>query len=419
MNSSHIDGLEIRAPREDEFHQIVEIADIGFGEETTAEDEEALRRSFPFERALCAYDAGRMVGTLGFYSLELTLPGRQALPAGGGTWGGTLPTHRRRGVLTALFRGQFADMAERGDSLSVLLASEAGIYRRFGSGPATSIASFSIERAYAGFAIPLPKAAPERISLVSDVEAAARLAATYESLRLQQPGAVTRSPKWWADYLRDRLVERQGATKMYHAVHSRADGSPDGYVSYRIKEQWSASTPMNEVIVVELLAADADAYKALWHYIIGTDLCQTISCWRGRVDEPLRWLLADSRRLAVNAVADDLYVRLLDIPRALAAREYSAAGELVVEVAERFPAVGTHRYLLQTGGPGEGSDCRPSDREPDLSLDADGLGAAYLGGVSFSTLARAGRTAARDARSLALADAMFSTGIAPYCCTMF
>src|SRR5512135_2384839 len=105
MQSFHIDGLEIRAPREDEFHQIVEISDIGFGEETSAEDEEALRRSFPFERALCAYDAGRMVGTLGFYSLELTLPGRQALPAGGGTWGGTLPTHRRRGVLTALFRG--------------------------------------------------------------------------------------------------------------------------------------------------------------------------------------------------------------------------------------------------------------------------------------------------------------------------
>jgi predicted acetyltransferase len=176
---------------------------------------------------------------------------------------------------------------------------------------------------------------------------------------------------------------------------------------------------MGEVQVIELIARDPDAYRALWEFVLGTDHCQTISCWRGRVDEPLRWLLADPRRLAVNAVADDLYVRLLDIPRALAAREYAAAGELVLEVSEPFPIARNGRFLLSTGGIGAGAECRPTDRAPDLSLDVDALGAAYLGGVSYTTLAAAGRIRGADRKVLASADAMFSTGIAPYCSTMF
>jgi predicted acetyltransferase len=419
MGHPRADSFEIRSPRAEDFHEIVAIADLGFGEETSAEDEQALRRSFPWERALCAYESGRVVGTLAVYSMELTVPGRRALPVGAATWGGTLPTHRRRGILRALFRAQLEDMVARGEPVAVLLASEAGIYRRFGFGPATAMMSFSLDRAWAGLAEPYSTSAPEGMTLVADVDAAGRLAAIYESLRLTQPGALSRSATWWAHHLRDPLIERQGATKMYHAVHTRPDGTAGGYVSYRVKEQWSASTPMYDVIVVELVAGDADSYKALWHYIINTDLCQTISSWRGRIDEPLRWMLADSRRLAVNALADDLYVRLLDIPRALAAREYSTSGRLVLEVAESFPTVRTGRYVLRSEGLGGRAECAPTEAEPDLCMSVDALGAAYLGGVSFTTLAAAGRVTATDARALRAADGMFSTGIAPYCCTMF
>lgn len=419
MGGSRTDGVEIRAPREDEFHDIVELGNITFGEESTREDEAAFIRDFPFERALCAYDAGRMVGSLAVFSMELTLPGRRAIPAGGATWGATLPTHRRRGILRSLFTAQMRDMLEREEPVSVLGASEATIYRRFGYGAASTIMSFSIDRAHAGFALPATHAAATGITLVAGVEAAGRLPAVFEALRLDQPGAVSRSPKWWSGYLADPPLERADATRMYHAVHCGPAGVDDGYVSYRIKEQWLASTPMNEVVVVELLAGDREAYKALWHYIIGTDLCQTISYARARVDEPLRWLLADSRRLAVNAVADDLYLRLLDIPRALAARAYAAPGELVLEVAESFPASHIGRYLLTAGTGSEGADCRPTDRQPGISLDVATLGAAYLGGVSFTNLAAAGRIECGDRPVLAVADAMFSTGKAPHCSTQF
>jgi predicted acetyltransferase len=419
MDAERNTGLEIRAPREEEFHEILEIANLGFAEESTPADEEGLRRAFPFDRALCAYDAGRMVGTLAVYSMELSLPGRRAVAAGGATWGGTLPTHRRRGILRALFAAQIADMVRRGEPVSVLLASEAGIYGRFGYGPATSAIGFTLDRAHAAFLDPPLRASPQNITLVAEVEAAGRLAAIYEVARLDQPGAVTRSPKWWAHHLCDPLIERQGATKMYHAVHSGPDGADDGYVSYRVRRQWSAATPMYEVLVVDLVARNTEAYKALWHYVLQTDLVQTITCFGARVDEPLRWMLADSRRLTVNSLADDLYVRLLDIPRALAARRYATGGELVLEVSETFPLARRGRYLLRVATDGAATDCHPTDRAADMVLTLDTLGAAYLGGVTFTALARAGRVNAPAPDRMTLADAMFSSSIAPFCSTMF
>ncbi len=146
------DGIEIRALREEEFHANVELSALAFGEEIPKEDEEAYRQAYPFERSLGAFEGGRMVATSAVFSLELTLPGGVAVPMGGVTWIGTLPTHRRRGLLSRLMAAQFADMADRGEMISGLGASEGNIYGRFGYGPATSVVDFSVERPYAAFA---------------------------------------------------------------------------------------------------------------------------------------------------------------------------------------------------------------------------------------------------------------------------
>lgn len=413
-----MDNIEIRAPREEEFPAILRVGTVAFGEEATEEDAEACRTSFPFVRALCAYEDGKMVATSAVLSLELTIPDKVAIPAGGVTWIATLPTHRRRGLLRRLLVSQFADMADRDESVSVLLASEGNIYGRFGYGPATSMMSFSIERPYAVFASPADD--PGRVTLLDAEEAAAQLPAIYDGLRLLRPGTVSRPADWWPHYLHDPLSERQGAGGMHHAKHETAPGVADGYVSYRIKESWAASTPLNEVQVVEVLAADPSVYKALWDYVLNTDLSRTTSCWRGRVDEPLRWLLADPRRFDVKALADDLYLRLLDVPRALSARTYRAEGELVLKVADMFPTPSETQYLLRTDPAAiPGAECGRTTREPDLELQIDYLGAAYLGGVSFAALAAAGRVRELTTGAIERADAMFSTAMAPFCSTMF
>ncbi|MGZ3676293.1 MAG: sterol carrier protein domain-containing protein, partial [Ktedonobacterales bacterium] len=133
--------------------------------------------------------------------------------------------------------------------------------------------------------------------------------------------------------------------------------------------------------------------------------------------EPLRWMLADSRRLRVTRLTDDLWVRLLDIPTALAARRYASTGRVVFEVSDAFRPEQAGRYVLE-GGP-EGAECRATDATADLTLDVVDLGAAYLGGVRFATLARAGGVVAQTPDVLARADAMFASEPAPWCATPF
>lgn len=411
-----MDRIEIRPILEDEFPAVLALSCMAFGEEATEEDGRAYRAAFPFDRSLCAFEDGRLVASSAVLSLELTLPGGATLPMGGVTWIATLPTHRRRGLLRRLMKAQFADMAERGEIISGLGASEANIYGRFGYGPATHFASFGVERPFAAFARPDDGAASGRITFIDAAEAAAQLPAIYESLRLRQPGAVSRSPGMWEEFLGDPTSEREGAGKMLHCKHETVPGTADGYASYRIKADWKAELPANEVRVVEVLAADRHVYRALWSYLLDIDLSQTVTCWRGRVDEPLRWLLADRRRFRVDTVVDFLWLRLLDIPRALAAREYESPGELALEVTDVFPTPSRTCYLLQAQGTAE---CTRTSKSPDLALDIDMLGAVYLGGVSFTTLAAAGKVRELTAGALRRADAMFSSGSAPFCCTQF
>jgi predicted acetyltransferase len=419
-----MDTVEIRAPREEEFPEIIALDALAFGEEVSPEDEAVYRRTFPFDRALCAYDSGKMVAVSALLSLELTLPGGAALPAAGVTWIATLPTHRRRGLLRSLMAAQFEGIAARGEPLSALFASEGAIYGRYGYGAATRIASFTVDLARADLTASVADTCGGRLMLLDDGEAAARLPAIYESLRLAQPGAVNRPPDWWTVHLYDPVSEREGAGRMHHAVYESAPGVAEGYVSYRLKEKWDGYVPAGEVKVVEVQAASLTAYTALWEYVLRTDLCQTASCWRGRTDEPLRWLLAEPRSFAVNAWADDLYVRVHDVVRALAARTYAAEGDLVLEVVQTFPHESSERFLLSAGAPGSGAagtraTCVRTARSPDLVLGIDSLGAVLLGGIAYGTLAAAGLVHEAVDGAARRADAMFRTSPAPHCSTMF
>jgi predicted acetyltransferase len=411
---------EIRAPHEEEFHTIYELGCVAFGSQPVKEDEDAHRLGFPFDRALCAYDDGRMVATAAVYTQELTIPGGATLPMGGVTWISTLPTHRRQGLLRRLMVAMSTDMFERDEVVSGLGASETTIYGRFGYGPATSVMSFSVLRGSA-FALPVDRSAVGRLKLLGPEEAATRLPAIYEGHRLSQAGAVGRPQVWWNGYLADAPSEREeGAGPTLHVTHESIPGVPDGYVSYGIKEAWEGSTAHNTVMVLELLAADPRVYAALWNYLLNTDLCHAVNYGRGRIDEPLRWLLADPRRFRVNALSDFLWLRFLDVPRALAARSYRAEDDLVLEVCESFPEPRVSRLLLRTGPAGTpGAECAPTTRPADLSLDTVSLAAAYLGGVSWSTLAAAGRVRELQTGTVERADALFATDRAPYCVTEF
>ncbi len=367
------------------------------------------------DRSLLAMTAdGRTVGTAGAYSFELTLPGETLVPAAGVTAVGVLPSHRRRGVLSAMMRHQLNELRARGEFLSVLLASEAPIYGRFGYGPATYTARLTVPRHGAALAVPRARGvagAPAAASDTGSVEVLRRagcgeiLEEVYDRYRRAQPGALSRPHRWWASRAGQPPI---APAPRYVAVHRDADGVPDGYARYSIES--------GILTVDETIATDDAVFTALARFVLGHDLVTQVVFKHVPPEHPLRWQLADFRAGEVSGDTDWLWVRLLDVPRALTARGWFTDGELVLDVEDSFLGE-LGRYLL-TVRDGK-ADCVPTDREPDLSLDVRDLGSVYLGGTAPSTLVRAGRIRAHRPDAASLADALFRADRAPHCLHWF
>ena len=118
-------------------------------------------------------------------------------------------------------------------------------------------------------------------------------------------------------------------------------------------------------------------------------------------------------------MGDYLWLRLLDLPRALAARAYGARGDLVFEVEESFPLIRRSRLLLSVDEPGGRRAAPPPTARRSCDSTSPRLSAAFLGGVSFATLAAASRVRPFDPEAVERADSLFATLAAPYCATMF
>jgi len=106
-------------------------------------------------------------------------------------------------------------------------------------------------------------------------------------------------------------------------------------------------------------------------------------------------------------------VRVVDVPHALAARQYAAPVDIVLDVADpRIPA-NTGRWRLRAEPFTDGADVTRTTAEPDISLGIRELGAIYLGGTNLSALAAAGLVLARTPDVLAQTATAFGWPVAP------
>jgi predicted acetyltransferase len=407
---------EIRPITPDELPAFIRVDGAAYSSPQTDEEIEAARGPFEFDRSLVAVEDGRFIGAAGAMSFDLTLPGYTTIPVAGVTWVAVLPTHRRRGVLTSLMRRQLEDVRARGEALAVLTASESAIYRRFGYGAATSVMYTEIERAHSAFLSPVNLSGRYRLveqeAAISEV-----LPLLYNDVRRACIGELSRTLAKWKSQYRAPNAPFNGFGPRLYVVYESDGGRVDGAVIYRAKLEWVNGVPDGTLQVSELIARTPEAYGALWRYCLDVDLVARVRGLHRPVDEPLRWMLGDSRRLRVTHLAENLWVRLLDLPTALSTRRYATAGRLTFEVSDAFMPDLAGRYTLEAGQ--DVATCAHSDHPADLALDIATLGATYLGGVSFNVLAQAGFVREETPHALARADAMFASFPAPFCSTPF
>jgi len=385
-----------------------------FGSALPTDEELAASRVITeFDRTLAVFDGPEIVATAGIFSYDMTVPGG-TLPCGGVTRVSVLSTHRRRGLLTAMMRRQMDDMHQRGEPLAALYASEAPIYGRFGYGLATYQAEVEIARSHAAFAT--AGTGSGRLSMVDVPTAIQPFARVWDDARGSQPGMLALDERWIRAQLADLEINRGGASPQYRVLF-QTDGKPSGFAIYRIKMDWDASGPNGTLRLGMLIAATAAAYEALWRHVLDVDLIARVSAEMRPADEPLRFLLADSRQPKTR-IEDGIWLRLVDVAAALAGRRYAVEGRLALRVRDPFCAWNEGIYEL-VGSPA-GAECKAlRNGTPELALDAADLGALYLGGNRFRTLADAGRVEELHPGAIARADAMFAADRAPWCPSHF
>ena len=397
-------AIEIRNPAEDELRAAMEATHVSFAEALSDEHFERHRKMLPLDRFYAAYDDSVPVGTAADYAFQLTVPGGE-LATAGVTWVGVMPSHRRRGILTQMMRRELDDIHERGEPLAILWASEAAIYGRFGYGIAAP--TVQLEADHVRFALrdtPDPEGIVRITSLEDAVEPCMHV---WDTVRPSVPGFTARSRDWWETFrLADPEEWRRGASPKYAAI-VELDGAPAAYALYRIKQDWQQGFSQSEVRLVETLASSPVAERELWRFIFGIDLIARVN---GRLDpaSPLFLMVVDPRALHLR-VSEGLWLRIVDLPAALAGRSYATDDEVVLEVRDEFCAWNAGRWRLGRSG------ATRTDDDAELELDIADLASVYLGAFTFTRLLAAQRVRELKDGAVARADALFRTERPPYC----
>lgn len=412
--------IEVGDDRRDEFLALDRLA---FASASSPEADAQLPFTVPLDRAMGVQAPdGRLAAVHGSYPFTLPVPGGN-VPCAGLTWVGVRPDERRRGLLSSMIGTHVARSLARHEPVSALFAAEEAIYGRFGYGSACDAVRLTLPRGAALRPVPgsdrltvrLDEADPDRHD---DVVQALHVAAGAG-----RPGWVVRSsPALRRRILVDPEHERGGGEPMQIATVHAPDGSPRGFALLRRTSRWGDAGPEFPVEVRAAVALDAAATHRLWSFLLDLDLTVSVSTPKLAADDALLSLLVDHRP-GRPRLEDNLWVRLLDLPAALAGRRYSAPLDLVVQVTDTLLPANAGAWRLRTDAPDAAGTwamtVERTDDAPALLADVRELGAAYLGGRSLAAYAAAGLVTEREPGAALRAATAFGWPVAPLCSWTF
>ncbi|GGX24362.1 GNAT family N-acetyltransferase [Streptomyces lomondensis] len=417
--TSGADGIDVRPITEAEFADWLRAVNTGFLRVPAVSEEEieGRRARFVPGRYLGAFDGGRCVATFRSFDQRLTAVGGVIVPAHAVSGVTVTATHRRRGLLSRMMARDLAAAKDRGDVVATLIAAEYPIYGRYGFGPAAWTAEWTVDVPRAG--LDARWAGPAdggRIDLVDGEEVRKLGPDLHERLCRVQPGAVDRDESWWKWDTGAVRVDPSW-TLPFFAVYRSASGEVEGMAAYDVDDNWGeAKQPLNTATVRWLIGVTPAAERALWQYLCSIDWVVRVRSGRRAPDDLLPLFLPDPRAAGITSLADWLWVRILDVERALEARTYEGEGTLVLEVAGVDGLTGG-RYRLEASA--AGASCTPTTRSAELALGLGDLGALWLGDESAVRLAAAGRVREERAGAARKADALLRTSRRPWCPDLF
>jgi len=388
--------------------RLIEVDGIAFLEAPASpEMDQWQKRYLEVDRSIGVFDGQTQVGGASIFTMRLTVPDARQVPLAGVSWVSMLPTHRRRGGLTKMMRHQLETLHETGaEPVAGLTASHPAIYGRYGYGRATVGVSLTIPRQHN--ALRLPAGTDDVTLRLVDPKSAIEICKEKFSQHvLGRPGMIEK-PDWWYEFDVADLPEMREDQSRLRLVLAERDGAPVGYAMYRTAR---AADRRGEAHVMGLYADDPAANAALWRMLLNVDLVSTTLVRSIATDDPLLAML-ESWRYAAPTVRDALYLRFVDIERALSARTYAAPVDVVLDVVDEFCPWNAGRWRLV--GDEKGASCERTGSAADLTVGVRELGSIYLGGVTLRALATAGQVTEHTSGAVRAVSHAFASDLQPW-----
>jgi len=272
--------------------------------------------------------------------------------------------------------------------LAALSASEATIYGRFGFGVATRHVDWEIDTRR--FAIrPDVAVAPGSLELANpplDENIFEHLSAVHQ---VAHRGAFSPLGMHLAKADGTWDFDEQGPSrKLRYLLHFDASGIPDGFAEFKYGgfESKQSESPAPTAIL-SVCSPSPEIDRALWQGLASFDLVEKLTYGSAVPDDPLPGSLVDPWAIKQNVIRDGIWLRILDLERAVADRGFESDGQVVVKVADSMGFCEGTWCITVREGRGEAAKTSLS---PAVELGVDSLARLWFGDVTAAQLARSG-----------------------------
>ncbi|WP_409342422.1 enhanced intracellular survival protein Eis [Paenibacillus sp. MBLB4367] len=264
--------IEIRQLTVEEMPESLRLSQFAFQYTLTPEAAEEKLKQLKAEDFWGYFVNGRLAAKMAVYPMKTWLNGIR-LEMGGVASVATWPEYRRQGMVGKLLRQGLETMRASGRTVSFLNPFSFSFYRKYGWETYTDYKKYSLETAQ------LPKFADPGgyMETTADTELLNRI---YEAYAVRYNGMLVRDEAWWKQKL---FAGKPGTAAVYYD----AEGSPAGYVYYRIANF--------EMTVHDIAFLDEGARRGLWRFIANHDSMIRSVTLKAPIDDPLPFLLDDPK----------------------------------------------------------------------------------------------------------------------------
>ena len=399
-------GYELRQITTEEMREFISVEQYVFAEFEELTDKQIEENPVKSEMTTAVFHKGKIVTTTAGLPFSMMLNGN-AVKTDGVTAVGTLPDHRRQGLVRHTITHRLHLAKEENQPASILYASMAAIYQRFGYGLGSMLHAYTYDPRVAQFQF--PEEDTGTVELTQKEQALPIIKEIYKEYIQDRNLMLDRTEDWW------NLINTS-KKPFFIAIHRDQSGKPDGYITFRFEDYKQPPdidpNAYMEIAVRDFFCLNEVAFRGIWEFLRKHDLVGKISMRTG-TDGIAPQILLEPRMLGIKQW-DGIWLRIVDVADLLSQRGYGSTGEVIFEITEDAECPwNVGKWHLEADL--KSARVTQSNATPDFQISINGLASLTSGQNSLTQLVRAGRARASRNTDLTNVDRLFTPMHAPFC----